>query len=430
MKKNKPLRIAFIHNAFPVLSQTFISKEMLGLRELGLLLEIYSLFRPEEPQRDHGFPEGQNIYYLLDSLNLWRLLSAHVFFMLWVPRRYVRTVCFALQNGNRAVSVFTLMAALYSPRSATYDARQDMRLHFLLVAPLARRMRGDQIMFINSHFADAAASFALLSARLLGLQYGITAHAYDIFTPQIAMAEKLSGARFVLTCTRFNQQILAQDFLLVVRNKCRVFYHGIDTARFERLALLENVVPEILAVGQLRPKKGFPVLIAACAKLRKQQINFRCRIVGDGPMRQELADLIRAQDLEQHIQLVGAVQSVETKAFYDRADLFVLPCIIEADGDRDGIPNVIAEAMAMELPVVSTDISGIPELVLHEETGLLVPQNDVEELTVAIIRLINDKELRLRFGQNGRRRVREMFESQTCLSNLNAFYLHELCKIG
>jgi colanic acid/amylovoran biosynthesis glycosyltransferase len=427
--KKKPLRIAFIHNAFPVLSQTFISKEMLGLRQLGLQLEIYSLFRPEEPLRDHGFPDGQNIYYVLDFLNVCKLLSAHVFFMLRVPRRYARTVCFALQHGNRAVSFFALMAALYSPRSATYEARQDMRLHFLLAAPLAQRMRGDQITFINSHFVDAAASFALLTARLLGLQYGITAHAYDIFTPQCAMAEKVSNARFALTCTRFNQQILAKIFFQGERNKCRFFYHGIDTVRFERIALPKNIIPEILAVGQLRPKKGFPVLIAACARLREQQINFRCRIVGDGLLRQELADLIRALDLEQHVQLVGAVQAVEIKAFYDHADLFVLPCVVEADGDRDGIPNVIAEAMAMELPVVSTDISGIPELVLHEETGILIPQNDVEALTAAMLRLLKDERLRRHFGQAGRRRVKEIFDSQKCLEELHAFYVLELSNL-
>lgn len=429
MKKKKPLRIAFIHNAFPVLSETFISKEMLGLRKLGLQLEIYSLFRPEEPQRDQGFPEGQNIYYLLDSLNLWRLLSAHVIFMLSAPLRYAQTACFVLQHGNRAVSVFSLMAALHSPRSATRDARQDMRLHFLLAAPLARRMRADQVTFINSHFADAAASFALLTARLLGVQYGITAHAYDIFTPQFNMTEKLSGARFVLTCTLFNQQVLQKEHALQVKDKCRVFYHGAATSRFERFVRPESSTSEILAVGRLAAKKGFPLLLAACARLREQQINFCCRIVGDGPMRQELADLIRDLKLDRHVQLTGAVRSDATIAYYQRADLFVLPCLIEEDGNRDGIPNVIAEAMAMELPVVATDISGIPELVLHSETGLLVPQKNVEELTAAIILLLNDPGLRRRFGQAGRQRVKDVFDSQKCLTELHSFYTLELSNL-
>lgn len=422
--KTQPPCIAFVHNAFPLLTQTFISKEMLGLQRLGLRLQIYSLFRPQPAELDRNFPQKQAIDYLLDGLKPLQLAAAHFSFLWKSPFRYVATALYAHRHRDRAIACGQIFNALLSPKGASKAARQDMRLHFLLAAPLAKRMRRDRVTFINSHFADAAASFALLTARLLGLQYGVTAHAYDIFTPQANMAEKIGGARFVLTCTHFNRKTFESAFGLV--EKCRVFYHGIDTARFQRQSRAQNAVPEIVSVGRLTPKKGFPVLIAACARLRDVGVEFRCTIVGDGPQRAELTEQIAQNGLQERVQLVGAVQSTETLAFYERADLFALPCLIEADGNRDGIPNVIAEAMAMELPVVSTDISGIPELVEHEMTGLLVAQNDLEALTAALLRLLQDESLRLHMGQAGRRRVIEVFDSQTCLADLSDFYRTEL----
>ena len=420
--KSQPMRIAFIHNAFPLLTQTFISKEMLGLRQLGLQLQIYALFRPQPAELDRGFPEGQPIYYLFDGLKPLQLAAAHLLFLLKSPFRYLSTALYAHRHRDRSVSCRHIFKAFVSPKDAAKETRQDMRLHFMLAASPAAQMSRDRVTFINSHFADAAASFALLTARLLGLQYGVTAHAYDIFTPQANMAEKLDGARFVLTCTNFNKQTFETEFAELVVDKCRVFYHGIDTGRFQRRTRPQNSVPEILSVGRLTPKKGFPLLISACARLRDLRIDYHCTIVGDGPQRSELNELIAQNGLQPFVQLIGAVQSKETQAFYERADLFALPCMIEANGNRDGIPNVIAEAMAMELPVVSTDISGIPELVEHEATGLLVPQNDVEALTEALRRLLQDEVLRLRMGEAGRRRVLDMFDSQTCLADLYHFY--------
>jgi glycosyltransferase involved in cell wall biosynthesis len=286
-------------------------------------------------------------------------------------------------------------------------------------------MQNDGITFINSHFADAAASFALLTSKLLKLEYGVTTHAYDIFTPQFNLHEKLANARFVLTCTNYNKTALLEHDTLIQSDKVRAIYHGIDTAKFERESRPQHDVVELFSVGRLVPKKGFDILISACAQLRDHGFDFKCRIVGDGPLQDHLAHLIDETRLHDEVELVGSLPSTEIKAYYERADIFVLPCLIEDDGNRDGIPNVIAEAMAMELPVVSSRISGIPELVADGKTGFLNEQRDVDGVVEKLSLLIRDQAKRLEMGAAGRERVKSIFDSKVCLQNLYDFYMKE-----
>jgi len=206
--KKKTVRIGFIHNAFPLVSETFISKEMTGLTQLGLDLEIYSLFRPGDHNRDRSFKEPRPIFYLLDTLRIFHIVKAHLFFLFLFPLRYAATAIFVLRQHDGDVRFFSLLRSCGSGREISKEQRQDIRLHFLLAAPLALQMHRDRITFINSHFADAAASFAMLCARLLDLDYAVTAHAYDIFTQQSQLQTKLNHAKFILTCTHYNREIL------------------------------------------------------------------------------------------------------------------------------------------------------------------------------------------------------------------------------
>ncbi|MDZ7369780.1 MAG: glycosyltransferase family 4 protein [candidate division KSB1 bacterium] len=423
----RPLRVGFLHNAFPILSQTFVNKEMIGLEKHGLPIRIYSLLRPSENETDKSFPV-ERVTYLLDRLTIWKLLFSHLQLAAVAPLRYFRTAIWAHLHRNKRVSLGALLCAMKRLQQAEKAARQDVRLHFILAAPVAAKIHKDGITFINSHFADAASSFAMLAAKLLGLEYGVTTHAYDIFTPQFLLAEKLGGARFILTCTKHNWEAVRERLGAEIAKKCRVFYHGIDSIQFQRKQRPHNVVPKILALGRLTPKKGFDLLLDACRVLREQQVEFHCTIVGDGPQRRSLEDQIDRLGLNAQVALVGAVQPPQTREFYEEADLFVLPCRITEEGDRDGIPNVIAEAMAMELPVVSTNISGIPELVADGETGLLVPQNDVDALAAAMLRLLKNRDMRLNFGAAGRERVIKNFDSQSCLADLYRFYTSELSR--
>ncbi|MBN1481266.1 colanic acid biosynthesis glycosyltransferase WcaL [candidate division KSB1 bacterium] len=426
---NSTLKIGFIHNVFPVLSQTFISKEMLGLQQLGLQLKIYSLFGPAKGQNDTVFPQADRVHYIIPTLRPFRLIAAHFYFLMTAPLRYWTTLLFAAKHRDSARLGKTLVA-LITKGKVSREQRQDVLLHFILALPLAKKLKKDGITFVNSHFADAAASFALLCAKILNLQYGVTTHAYDIFAPQYNQREKLLRARFILTCTNYNKTALLERFPELAMNAVHVFYHGIETSTFLRTDQSANQHIEILSVGRLVPKKGFDVLLDVCFLLKKRGQTFKCRIVGDGPLLQHLSQHIEEKGLQNMVELVGAVPANATKAYYQRADLFVLPCVVEPDGNRDGIPNVIAEAMAMQLPVVSSAISGIPELVVNGETGFLHAQRDVQRLADSIEILMQDKNLRHQMGRAGRQRVLAMFDSKVCLQNLYDFYIKELSNCG
>ena len=174
----------------------------------------------------------------------------------------------------------------------------------------------------------------------------------------------------------------------------------------------------MLAVGQLKEKKGFVFLVEACRLLSESGREFRAEIIGEGPLRAELETAIHRAGLGDRLVLRGALSHAEVRAAYAAADLFVLPCIVGADGDRDGIPNVILEAMASGLPVVSTDHSGIPEAVEHGASGLLVPPGDAPALADALATMLDDGEMRRGFGEMGRKLVADSFDLETNVRRL------------
>lgn len=420
------MRVGFIHNAFPVLTQTFIIKEMTGLAERGLDIKCYSLFRPDASGQAGNFSfDLPPITYVLDQYSILKLSVSHVNMLLLSPVRYISTWFFACTSRENHSCFLKTLFRFIRHKNMTKPERQDMLLHFFLAVPLARMIRKDGINLINSHFADAAASFALLCSKLLDIPYGITAHAYDIFTPQYNLHEKISNAQFVLTCTKFNKSFFLNRFPEFRTDKFYVFYHGIDTKHFKPQPFNKQTNPfQILSIGRLVNKKGFSILIGACQYLDNKKIPFQCRIIGDGPLRIPLENMIQKLGLESRIRLLGPVAYKEIKKYYNSAHIFALPCIVEKDGNRDGIPNVLAEAMAMGRPVISTPISGIPEIVLHDKTGLLVESKNVNDLAAAIESLYKNKKKQKRLGQQGRDYILKHFDSDTWLDKLYDFYYH------
>jgi glycosyltransferase involved in cell wall biosynthesis len=192
--------------------------------------------------------------------------------------------------------------------------------------------------------------------------------------------------------------------------KVRCIYHGLDMSEYAPGRAPRRDRPLLLAVGQLKPKKGFHHLLDACRILLERGSSFDCEIVGDGSLRAELAARIGELGLRSRVRLLGALPHEAVVKKYREATVFALPCVTGPDGDRDGIPNVILEAMAMGVPVVSTRHSGIPEAVEDGRTGLLVPPGDPQEIATAIERLLGDPVLRERLGSRGRERVRKVFD--------------------
>lgn len=423
LKTAEKPKIAFILNAFPVLSETFIINEVIGLRARGLDIKTFSLFLPKAGRANENAEYlAEETFYLIPKAGAAALLAAHFYFIFTYPRRYLKTWRFALRNRTKGTSLLKTLAWLKSNKLSKQQ-RQDLLLHFVLAVLLAREMKRNNFSLINSHFADAAASFAMLTAKLLNIPFGMTMHAYDIFTPQFNMQQKLDEAKFIFTCTHFNKSYLLKEHPAVDPEKIKVVYHGINLQRFERKQRTKNSVPVILSIGRMVPKKGFPVLIETCRILKERGVAFKCRIIGDGPERPRLEMAIKLKQLINEVELVGSVPPPETIKYYQSADIFALANLVEEDGNRDGIPNVIAEAMAMELPVISTTVSAISELVENKKTGYLLPPAEPNDFADAILDLIEHPQRARNYGIAGRNKVKKVFDAEKWLDVLCDLYL-------
>jgi len=243
----------------------------------------------------------------------------------------------------------------------------------------------------------------------------------------VLLREKLAEAEFITTCTGYNHAHLSQVMGDELNGKLYLIYHGLDLACYRPASSpLRGNRPLLLSVGRLTEKKGFPYLVSACRGLKDRGYDFSCHIVGEGPLRQQIETQIALLELEDTITLCGAIPHRDVIKEYEQATLFVLPCITARDGDRDGIPNVLIEAMAMQLPVVSTRHSGIPELVEDRVSGWLVPPNNEDALTDTLARLIDNPDLCTLLGRHGRQKVQEDFDVERNVQRL--FDLFVACR--
>jgi len=280
---------------------------------------------------------------------------------------------------------------------------------------------------IHAHFADAATSFAMLMSRLTGIPYSVSTHATDLYVPQELISEKLNGAAFIITCTEYNKKYLSTEYPTLNTRKIYAIYHGLSLTNFTRdKTESNNGSPILLTVGRLVKKKGIGVLIKACTRLKERGIDFRCWIVGDGPERARWELDCRINHLSDIVTFHGSIPPSGMKDFYRQAAVFVLPCVVDENGDRDGIPNVIAEAMAMELPVVSSRISGIPELVIHEKTGYLLEPSDHGAMSEVLCELLTNPRKRTKLGRSGRERVEQIFDIQEKSKELAELFMEKI----
>jgi glycosyltransferase involved in cell wall biosynthesis len=385
-------KIAYILNSFPALSETFILQEILELERQELTLHLFSLAKPATGKRTTVKWEGRShLTYLASHSKLTLLASA--------GRRLLKAPLCSLRVFLRMIK--------------HYDLRATGRALFYAMH-LSEQLEREQIRHLHAHYATESAEVAQAVHLLTGISYSFTAHAYDIYlSPKAHLAYKMSMARFVVTCTRYNQRYLTEiDERLVERIHC--IYHGLNLRSFPT-PMLANIresqdSPCILAVSRLVEKKGLSYLVQACRILKDRGHRFTMRIVGEGPLREPLGQEIQELGLGDRILLSGAAAHKDVIGMYQQAAIVALPCIVSKNGDRDGIPNVLVEALYMGLPVISTPISGIPELISTEVNGLLVPPQDSAALADALARLLDDPELRNRLGTAGRQTVLERFD--------------------
>lgn len=334
-------RVGYVLKVFPRLSQTFVLNELLAHQRAGAAVEVFSLRCP--PASAH--------------LDAWKALRT---------------------------PIVHLGAEGEEPPEAELSDR------------LAREVKRRGIAHLHAHFANIATAVARAAATAAGIPYSFTAHARDVFDAKVVpadLAAKLAGAAAVATVSRFNVEFLAERY----GARAQLIRNGLPLPEFEYEAPAERA-PLILGVGRLVEKKGFRHLVGACARLRDRGADFRCEIIGDGPEEQALRALVAEMGLADRVHLVGARAPEDVRAAMRRAALLAAPCVVARDGDRDGLPTVLLEAMALGTPCIATDVTGIPEVVAHDVTGLLVRQADSVALASACARLLHQPELRVRLA--------------------------------
>lgn len=389
--------VGMVLKGYPRLSETFVLREIRLLESLGLELRLFALRDPgERSVHDDVKRVRASVTYVPDDFtrSFGTVAAANLSLLRRHPGRWLGAAGHALRLALRLRAVAPLK-------------------RFLQAGYLAERELADSdVAHLYAHFAHDPTTVAFYAARLAGLTYSFSAHAKDIFTEDRAwLAEKVAGAVFATTCTEHNRDWLVRR----AGGGGRVFrcYHGLELEHFAPPARRTPAdAPRLLSVGRFVPKKGFDVLLEALARLRERGVRFQATIVGDGPMEGAMRETIRQRGLEGVVTLLRPMPQRELLEHFGAADAFVLACQVEADGDRDGIPNVFVEAMAMEVPVVSTRVSGIPELIDDGVDGVLVAERDPEALARALADLFDDPERARRIARAGRARVAARFDSR------------------
>lgn len=377
-----------IVNGFPRLSETFVLHELLELERQGLRLHVIALRHPAEVVQQEALSRLKaDVEYLPDLSAAEPKLAlkvAHAALFLRRPLRYLNGVADAIASPD------------YS--------RRDFRRGVLLAHRLVRL--GAPPLYV--HFANRPATVGRFAALLTGAPFGLSAHAKDIWlTPRKELARKVRDAQVVLTCTLDGQQYLAG--LAGSRTPVVLAHHGVETGGRVRQAIRETPTT-VLSVGRLVEKKGHDTLVRAVALLRDRGADVRLRIVGEGAEWSRLQRLVHELDVDERVTFTGPLTEAEVRNEYERAHVFALACRELENGDRDGIPNVLLEAMAHGLPIVSTRCAGIVEAVEDERSALLADPDDAEGIAARLAQILSDDVLRSRLGAGAARRVHERFD--------------------
>lgn len=396
--------VGYLTKRFPRLSETFILDEILGLEAAGVPLRLYAVAHPGEEivQPDVARVKSPVVY--LRAPGGWRqsgrevaaTLAAHTRLLGRSPRRYLGVVAYIARKRRHLSTVRNFAEA--------------GRLALLLEADGARHL--------HAAFAHGPASVAHFVHLLTGLPFSFAAHAKDLYVsaPDL-LARKVGDASFVLTCSDSAAAAMAA-IAGPEAAKVLLAHHGVDTTRFAPPASAPEPGSQsplrVLAVGRLVAKKGYPVLLQALAALAREGPPVSCTVIGAGPDKAELEAMARYLEVSPRIRFLGSRTHQEIAASYLEADVFVQASVVLANGDRDGIPNSLLEAMASGLAVIASDVAGIPEVVVPG-CGLLVPTGDPAALAAALELLAGDAALRTRLGQAARQHVASSFDRTACV---------------
>ena len=376
-------RVGYVLKVYPRFSETFILNELLAHERADLDLEIFSLRRPADGRFHEGVARVRTPVTYIDPLGtrpapLWEELRAANAELPAFPERLAEALDQAPEDVHQATA-------------------------------LARAVRARGVTHLHAHFGSLATTVARLAANFAGITYSFTAHAKDIFhksVDNVDLARKLADASAAVTVSDYNAEVLRE---LCPEADVRRIYNGIELEAFPYSEPAERPA-RVVAVGRLVEKKGFDQLVDAVAILRAADRALHCDIVGAGELETELAARIERLELGDRVRLLGPRTQAEVREIVAGAAVCAVPCRVGTDGNRDGLPTVLIEAMALGTPCVSTPVTGIPEIVRHEHTGLLVPEGDPAALASALERLLAEPSLRTRLARAARGLIESSFD--------------------
>jgi colanic acid/amylovoran biosynthesis glycosyltransferase len=377
--------IGYVVKRYPRYSETFIVTEILAHEEAGIPVEVFALRPPCDTHFQHEIARVRApVTYLtsegIRTADFWSTL---------------------VKAAGRLPALWSVLATV---------EHEDVR-DVWQAAELAQHVLDRGIHHLHAHFATAPAAVARLAARMAGITYSFTAHAKDIYGPEVRpedLRQKLQDASAVITVSDYNLEYLRRTWGSAAVNARRI-YNGLALDEFSYASPAARR-PHIVAVGRLVEKKGFADLIDACALLAQAARDFTCEIIGAGPLEAPLRERIASTGLSARVQLAGPRPRTDVVRRMQAAAVFAAPCVVSADGDRDGLPTVLLEAMALGAPVATTDVTGIPELVTHDATGLLVRQRDPAHLASVLDLLLANADLRVRLATTARALIDDRFD--------------------
>ncbi len=386
-------RVAYTMSRFPKVTETFVLYEILEMERAGIDVSVFPLLLERENTRHPEVAQIMHKVHFAPFIS-FAILRANLCWLTASPGKFLGAWADALRSAwpNRN---FLRGALGVLPKAALY----------------ARQMEAMQITHLHAHFATHPALAARFIHALTGIPFSFTAHGHDVHISLQGFDAKARDARFWVTISRYNLDLLAQAFGPSIQDNAHLVHCGIDLDRIACQAREVTGEPfHILCVASFKEVKGHRYLVEACAELLRRDIDFHCHLIGDGPLREDIEARIAQAGLDGHFTLLGQQPQPGVLQAMQACDVVVLPSIHASRGDREGIPVCLMEAMASGRPVVSSRLSGIPELVTSGREGILVPQKDAKALAAALFQLAGDPELCRRMGLAGRAKVEQAFD--------------------
>jgi len=395
--------ICYIMDDFP--GASFVSNE---IREISKMkkVKILSLLPPNRfmLEQERGFISNNIEIFFAPTFKsapkeIFRLTKRMLYTFFKFPKKFLDDLGIIFHNGKKISTLTIFLRSIYL-------------MKYL-----------DDVKHIHCHFAMDNSTSAMFISDLSSIPFSFTTHALDIFVYPYLLKEKKEKAKFISTISSYNKQFLKKGYE-IDSNKIEIVHCGIDIDRF-RPDKMNHDDFNILSVARLVEKKGLDYLIDSCYLLKQRGIDFKCILVGGGPLERTLSCKINEFGLKNVVRMDGNLPQSQLDDLFRKADVFILPSIITENGDRDGIPVSLMEAMSMEIPVISTRVSGIPELIENGISGLLVEEKSSEELANAVTRLLDDPRLRAELGENGRKRIINDFNLRKEVSKLHDLIFNE-----